>query len=328
MVSPLPSRKKQATSPEFVPQTPSPWSTQAVESPSLNDGDQPQDIWALSSRYARKEAAHGGITPKRKRDSFEEVASSSPLKPDPPTFNKRPRYQNTDEQVIEIPSTPERGPTPMSLNPPSQSDNWDQVIDLEDDDNLLGLPASQTLSEPDRSGQTITTPLDPPLTFDNDLPSPREHTTQESLTAQTETIDFSIPEPDGGWDTILRSSTSSTSPSHSTGDMPQANNQANLNSNTSELDAWIQTHLKQNIPPNLITQALKSTTMDPILATAILDDLVAGKGIPSDVPGVWAGQDDEDLGADDGRRVKRVLEKHGAKNFNERWSFLEEWGGA
>lgn len=366
MGSPLPNRMKKAISPELEPQYLSLRSTEAVHSRSLNHDDQFKDVRVTASMSDRKDTAKGSISPKRKRDSFEEVASSSPIfRPDTPMLNKRPRYEQTDKQITEIPSTPERSPTPIPINSTSPHHNLDSVIDLEDNDDLLGLPASQSLSEPDRSGhtgKTTTTNPDRPLTLDYDLPSPEGgwdgedllvppievflteqrqgniEDTQQLLTAQTQIPDFSVPEPDGGWDTIMPSSPLPTSPSQSNYpapriigataiDVPEACHQAKSNS-TTELNAWIQTHLKQNIPSNLITQALKSTTMDPILAEVILDDLVEGKGIRGDMAGVWTEQDDKDLRANDGRRVKRVTEKHGTEGFYERWQFLEDWDQA
>lgn len=332
------------------------------QSKSQSRDPQPEDFRSTSSNFDRKDSANGVISPKRKRDSFEEVASSSPLKPNTPTLNKRPRYTKTDEQVTEIPSTPERGPTPIPINSPTPTRNLDNVVKLEDEDDVFGLPASQSLSEPDRSGQTTTSHAEPPLTPDYDLPSPvggwddddvpaaaaaapELSTTQQRqgaiedtqylLTAKTQIPDFAVPEPDGGWDTLLSSSSLPTFPSQSHPDpttatstaaaVPKTDNQTNSDSDTTELRAWIQTHLQRNVPSKLITQALKATTMDPILAKNVLDHLVQGRGIPSDMAGVWTEQDDEDLRGNDGRRVKRVTEKHGMEAFEERWEFLEEW---
>jgi len=362
MVSLLPSRTKKEISPELELPSPSLRSMPPSKSQSREEDPKPEDVRSTSSNYDRKDSANSVISPKRKRDSFEEVASSSPLKPNTPTLNKRPRYTKTDEQVTEIPSTPERGTTPIPINSPTPNHTLDHVVNLEDEDDVFGLPASQSLSEPDRSGQTTTTHPDHPLTLDYDLPSPEggwddDHVlvaaatelsttqqrqgatedTQYLLTAQTQIPDFSVPKPDGGWDTLLPSSSSSTTPAEShpaptntnstTAAVPKTDNQTNSNSDTSELRAWIQTHLQRNIPLNLITQALKSTTMDPILAKNVLDNLVEGRGIPSDMAGVWTEQDDEDLRGNDGRRVKRVTEKHGTEAFEERWEFLEEWDG-
>lgn len=360
MGSRLHSRTKKAISPDFEPQSPSLSSMLPVQLKTLEDDGEPEDLRSTSSKYDRKDSANRAISPKRKRDSFEEVASSSPLRPDTLTINKRPRHKKTGELITEIPSTPERGSTPILISSPH---NLNGVINLEDEDECLGLPASQSLSEPDRSVQTVKSRPEPPSTFDYDLPSPeggwdndcdipaapspelfstkqqqaRTEDTQHLLTAQTQIPDFSVAEPDGGWDSLLPSSPSPTSPSQrhpalATATSPAATVQTTDNltksdSDPTELRAWIQMHFQRNIPSNLVTQALKSTTMDPILAKDVLDHLVQGRGIPSDVAGIWTEQDDKDLRGNDGRRIKRLTEKHGAQAFEKRWEFLEEWDG-
>lgn len=362
MVSPLPSRTKKAISPELESQFPSLRSTRPAIPQSPERHGQPRNLPSMSFDYDGKGSTIVPISPKRKRDSVGEIASSSPLKPETPALNKRPRYKETGGQITEIPSTPERGATPIAFSSPSPSYNLDEVVDLEVEDDVLGAPASQSLSEPDRSGQTTTSHPEPPLTLNYDLPSPEggwnsddvlpalspdlsttqkqqdtTEDTQQLLIAQTQIPDLSVPEPDGGWDTLLGSLSLPNSPSQShptptTTDsnavaLPQSDNHTNSNSDTTELRAWIEKHLQRNMPSNLIIKALKSTTMDPMLAKAVLDLLVQGKGIPNDVAGVWTEQDDEDLRGNDGRRIKRVTEKHGTKAFEERWEFLEEWDG-
>lgn len=363
MGSRLHSRTKKAISPDFEPQSPSPSSMLPVKLKTLEDDSEPEDLRSTPSEYDRKDSANRAISPKRKRDSFEEVASSSPLKPDTTTTDKRTRYEKIGEHVTEIPSTPERGATPVPINSPSSTHNPNGVINLEDEDECLGLPASQSLSELDRSVQPVTSHPEHPSTLDYDLPSPeggwdddrdvhaapspelystkqqqaRIEDTQYLLTAQTQIPDFSVAEPDGGWDSLLPSSPSPTSPSQrhpalatttsTAATVQTTDNLTKSDSDPTELRAWIQMHFQRNVPSNLVTQALKSTTMDPILAKDVLDHLVDGRGIPSDVAGIWTEQDDKDLRGNDGRKVKRVTEKHGAQAFEERWEFLEEWDG-
>jgi telomeric repeat-binding factor 2-interacting protein 1 len=62
--------------------------------------------------------------------------------------------------------------------------------------------------------------------------------------------------------------------------------------------------------------------MDPELADTVLESLVAGKGIPADMRGVWTAHDDSCIDAQDSREIQRVLEKHGSDLFNTRWKYL------
>ena len=346
--SPLPSRAKKATSPELELQYPRLRSAQKLKPQSSNrPSNKVEDAQSASSGSQGNRSVRYSLSPKRKRNTFEEVASSSPLKPATPTVSKRPRYTVVEEQVPEIPSTPEREPTPIQNNLAAYNINPEEVIGLEGSDEagseILGMPASQSLSEPDRSGQT--TRQDVSQTLDFELPAPEggwddditlaeppieiletqqkpgKEDTQTLLTGQTQIPDFLVPEPDGGWDALTPSS---SPPSPILASEPIATRPETENVNAIP-DKWIEKQLKEGIPITLITLALKSTNMDPILAKTILKSLVAGKGVPNDLQGVWTEEDDEDLRANDSRRVKRVHDKHGTEGFSVRWEFLDDY---
>jgi telomeric repeat-binding factor 2-interacting protein 1 len=63
--------------------------------------------------------------------------------------------------------------------------------------------------------------------------------------------------------------------------------------------------------------------MDPNLADKVLEYLVAGKGIPTDMRGVWTAEDDARLEGTDARAVDRIHEKHGRDLMVARWEYLE-----
>ncbi|KAL4970881.1 putative transcription factor Rap1 [Aspergillus stella-maris] len=88
------------------------------------------------------------------------------------------------------------------------------------------------------------------------------------------------------------------------------------------IDAWIDDRLsKGKGTEEQIIEAMRCTSMDPELADKVLETLVAGKGIPTDMRGVWTAEDDKYLEAQDSRQVQRVLEKHGDL-FSSRWEYL------
>ncbi|KAL2835255.1 hypothetical protein BDW59DRAFT_5664 [Aspergillus cavernicola] len=90
-----------------------------------------------------------------------------------------------------------------------------------------------------------------------------------------------------------------------------------------DIDAWIDEHLRTGKGNEVqIIEALRCTSMDPELADKVLESFVAGKGIPSDMRGVWTPEDDRCVETQEARKIQRVLEKHGSDLFNSRWEYL------
>ena len=91
-----------------------------------------------------------------------------------------------------------------------------------------------------------------------------------------------------------------------------------------DIDDWIDDHIRSGRAQNdaQVIEALRCTSMDPSLADKILGNLVAGKGIPDYMPGVWTSEDDRCLEGANARDIERVLEKHGTEYFNVRWEYL------
>lgn len=91
-----------------------------------------------------------------------------------------------------------------------------------------------------------------------------------------------------------------------------------------DIDDWIDDHIRSGRAQNdaQVIEALRCTSMDPGLADKIIGNLVAGKGIPDDMPGVWTSEDDRCLEGANARDIERVLEKHGTDYFNVRWEYL------
>lgn len=91
-----------------------------------------------------------------------------------------------------------------------------------------------------------------------------------------------------------------------------------------DIDTWIDHRLQTGRAENeeQIIEALRCTSMDPYLADQVLDYLIAGKGIPDNMPGVWTAEDDRCLEAKETRTIEQVLKKHGSDAFNSRWEYL------
>lgn len=91
-----------------------------------------------------------------------------------------------------------------------------------------------------------------------------------------------------------------------------------------DIDDWIDDRVRSGRAQSdaQVIEALRYTSMDPSLADKVLGRLVAGKGIPDDMPGVWTSEDDKCLEGANARDIERVLEKHGTDYFNARWEYL------
>lgn len=90
---------------------------------------------------------------------------------------------------------------------------------------------------------------------------------------------------------------------------------------SADLNAWIDARLEIGSATQVI-EALRCTSMNPSLADKVLPSLVSGKGIPSDMPGVWTPEDDETIEGNDARSIGRAIRKHGTFFFNLRWKYL------
>lgn len=91
-----------------------------------------------------------------------------------------------------------------------------------------------------------------------------------------------------------------------------------------DIDEWIDDCVGTGKAQNdkQVIEALRCTTMDPDLAQQVLQHLVAGKGIPDDIPGVWTAEDDRHLEGGNARHIERVLEKHGDDFVGIRGEYL------
>lgn len=93
-------------------------------------------------------------------------------------------------------------------------------------------------------------------------------------------------------------------------------------SDAPDVDTWIDQRLALGAKESHVFDALRCTSMVPGMADKVLKYLTAGKGIPDDMPGVWTAEDDSCLQAEDYSRVRRVLTKHGAEAYKDRWEYF------
>lgn len=147
-------------------------------------------------------------------------------------------------------------------------------------------------------------------------PEPTLPDTQAILRSKTPAPDFSIPDPDGGWDSLMGSSPPAMPSS------PRAESVFSPSELTDQMDAWIDAHAVKRISVEQVESVLKSTSMDTTLAGEALRHLAEKGSLPGNRRGLWTGSDDEDLRSTDARTIQRLHEKHGADCLTARWEFL------
>ena len=218
-----------------------------------------------------------------------------------------------DEEVLVQDSS-----QPVSLDlPPSLEDSGEdnkdgikesaQLIDFD-----LAPPAGgwaeqdpEIKSEPDSENTEI---------YD---PQPTLPDTQALLRSKTPAPDFTIPDPDGGWNNLIGSSPPAVPSS------PRAESVFSQTELNEQLDAWIDAHAVKGASVETVESVLKSTSMDTALAHKALRRLAKKGALPTKWKGVWTGSDDEDLKSTDARKIQRLQEKHGADCLTARWEFLD-----
>jgi len=201
-------------------------------------------------------------------------------------------------------------------------DDWD------DRDLFLREPTQQVdfeIPPPDDgwddedSGAEASSESEPTATEVYD-PWPVIQDTQAILRDKTPALDLDVPDPEGGWDLVVPSSPSPM-PSH-----PHAVSE--LSDVDAQTEAWINSHAAEGISVDHVIAVLKATSMDTGLAEEVLKLVGKNGRMPKDKRGAWTETDDEDLGATDARKIRRLELKHGKDCLTARWEFLDFYKSA
>jgi len=151
--------------------------------------------------------------------------------------------------------------------------------------------------------------------------------TQALLDSRTQMPDFSIAEPDGGWDSLdlIPSSPPPMPGQHSSPPPPPTKAPSpDPKKLRAGLYTWIEIQITAGFPLENLIAALKATSNNLELAKLVLKYMTRkGRGrIPSNEKGIWTEDDDEDLESTDARRIEKVQAKHGAAVCDVRLAFL------
>ncbi|KAI4097887.1 MAG: hypothetical protein LQ344_000159 [Seirophora lacunosa] len=154
-------------------------------------------------------------------------------------------------------------------------------------------------------------------------------TTQALLAAETQELDFSLPEPEGGWDAaLLPSSPPQLPPSSPLGPDPKplpAEPKGPSLDAGDELDAFMDNAVSLGYSDDAVSLALKCTGFDYVLSARVLEALKATNRLPRTMRGCWTEEDDADLDDMDARRIRKLEEKHGKEALDGRWAFLKDF---
>lgn len=142
--------------------------------------------------------------------------------------------------------------------------------------------------------------------------------TQALLREPTEPPDFSIAEPDGGWENLISPSPPPVPSS------PHAESETSSVTNA-QLDVWIREQAVEGVTEEQAAWVLKCTSMNTELAEEVVKYLAQNGEIPQRRRGVWTELDDENLQSTDARYIQRLEDKHGKDEIKRRWEFHESW---
>jgi hypothetical protein len=88
---------------------------------------------------------------------------------------------------------------------------------------------------------------------------------------------------------------------------------------------WADGKLDLDFDQDMIFEAIESTNFRVPKIKIAFESLLAGQGLPRDVPGIWTKEDDADRISAHNGRLQRVLQKHGHDDYILRPDVLEEW---
>lgn len=375
--------------PSFSPDSPQPVSVDQPRSKDdLKHADAainyvlPQSIEPAEDTAALSDAellSEGRGSPKRKRPAYDaEIPSSSPLRPMVDRTNKRFRSDQSTTKRREVPSTPEKDPavddqeqvmlgetTIVDLGgdcSASEDENEDKDIDgdKEENEDIVGHQASQSLSEPDHQWMSAKSIIeDCEGEHDFDLPPPEggwasdgseydihevNHSalqgpeeaiedTQALLNGKMPMLDLTVPDPDEDWSSVIHPPSSPPPlPASILSQDKFKDDSATEDAEVEvldeeeanmELQKWAEERIAAGVPLQHIEIALRSTSNNLDLAEVVLESLARHAGVPQSMMGVWTEEDDADVVAVDARKIARLHHKHGEDAFDRRFNFLE-----
>jgi telomeric repeat-binding factor 2-interacting protein 1 len=187
---------------------------------------------------------------------------------------------------------------------------------------------SVTRGSHDRSSKVVTRPREPPGPVTETSVSDPDHDRHQNLSIPaTRTTAAEINPPKQTVDLLFQQFPfypSSSEPETVDGEVEEEDDEEDSDSEeNSNISSWVQAQVAKGAEISTVLDALRYTSMEPVLAKKLLKILVAGEPVPDNMRGVWTEEDDRCLRSQDARDVERVTKKHGDRLFQARWEYLE-----
>ncbi|KAL8736682.1 MAG: hypothetical protein Q9166_000048 [cf. Caloplaca sp. 2 TL-2023] len=155
-------------------------------------------------------------------------------------------------------------------------------------------------------------------------------TTQALLATETQEPDFSLAEPEGGWDNVLPSSPPALPHSSQQHDGPQVDKQPSPPSSavdpdkSDEVDQFVSDQLALGYDEDFVLLALQQTSMDTVVSKQVLEYMEThGAKVPDMMRGCWTESDDKKLRSIHAQDIMALEDKHGKGSLEQRWEFLD-----
>ena len=252
----------------------------------------------------------------------------------------------------------------IDLEGDDSSETHEEEVDTEEDNdeaNAAERAPSQSLSEPRPTPTKLSDTFKGPrrrLEFDLPPPvggwdddddddgeslkepeiistKPGREDTQAILRGQTPIFDFTVVDPDEGWDALLPPPPSSppvqASSQNAAEEVVDARTPEVLMDEEemiANLEKWIDARMEGGFDIETIELALKSTSNELDLADVVLKDVKKYGEIPDHIRGIWTEEDDEYLEAVDARKINAMIVKHGQEGVDQRYEFLRTYNAA
>ena len=91
-----------------------------------------------------------------------------------------------------------------------------------------------------------------------------------------------------------------------------------------EVERVVNEYVAKGYAASVVAEALEATTMETGDLHQVIKSIQSGRGIPSNIQGVWTAGDDEALVTPRGLAYKRILTKHGQDRVGRRQQFKED----
>ena len=230
------------------------------------------------------------------------------------SVHKRDTQQEVDAQIFAESSfrvSPELDEDEPELETPDSiavSRDQPGSSPVETNGNTLGEFPISDHNEPERSYIKSTTPQSRSRSYSPEL---LPDTRSPPIPPQPPNLSSPVPED-------LLSVRHTTNPT-------DVDDQSESQNSTESLDRWINHFLEQGVTWDTLLAALTSTSMNLVLADAVVMEMQAkGKdNIPGDMEGVWTSGDDDCLRSNNPRMAELVRIKHGDESMQQRRKFLE-----